>query len=1104
MPRTNFPHPSTRSIVSTGENWNDALKTAASRARWFAPIYVITWFLLANYLLIQLFVAAILQQLDESETARAEEQERRFAAAWKHEAQKRRARAARRARERDSQATAARQTSELGGSFDARLAAVMAKEDAEGVLRSDDADTASPTGAAAALHDRAAHHRMQSSGGDPSTPGEGLAAEMGGAMPPWRGGAGGGGGGGGVVPTDDMEEEVSDEEPLPTCRVEYDHETDTLRRVPIIWYNRRGSVVMSPPTSPPPALPAPARLRTESSRRAGRVSEPPRPLRVGGSSRFAPVARSLSLSPPATAPTAATDSGAPALHAAVNPLADSGTTAPAPADAPVSSVPLVLAIPASAGVPNMGPRFAMSTAAMPPGPAPLRAGASSGGGGVASLTAPAGRTRSRDAGAQSRGAAIPIPAPEAAVVVVGEHEHEQPSQRAAPAPEEGVTQPRAGSKGHALFGAGVLARPRLTADPERDVEYIMSSSVALKAAHDRLAGSHGTPAPPAVGAGEVRSASAMAALQTAHTASVGAGSAVGTPVGPIRASSDGVRLTSPLASASASRQGHSHASRSAHAAALAARAPGGLEADAEIMRGMLTSRGAAASSSQAGTRPGSAQAGFRAASGGSALGHVAGRTVHSLMAGAAAASSTPSQRVVAAMDAARSVKLADASAAIEDARKRRDANSAGGAPASASAAADAADAAADVLAGGFAAYLPPTLAAAVLHEDVDGVERSVHEGSGSPPISSAVAAAPPGVGMMMASGSMSLDVGGGSMDILALEDMDDITVPPPIPWWCRRCVRPADVEQPGWTHNIMAALAGQGFSLPVGNDKAFGCVPPRNPVRTAARYVIDSWWFDWFMAAVILASVVSLGMEDYDALIRGVIWFRIADAVFTACFLAEMVLKLVADGVLTTPHAYLRSGWNVFDGIIAILSLVDVLAGVRYTAANDISTSARIIRLGRTMRPLKLLERFEATRTLMFALWSGRWEILNAFLILGLVLFAFAVAGRDLFADRMGSCTDVTIVHRADCVGVFADATGTLSVRLWQVPMANFDTISNALSALFETGTLVGWIDTMWRVMDIRLGDPGTGPLYHASAANSWYFVAFIFVCAYIVLRVSE
>lgn len=52
--------------------------------------------------------------------------------------------------------------------------------------------------------------------------------------------------------------------------------------------------------------------------------------------------------------------------------------------------------------------------------------------------------------------------------------------------------------------------------------------------------------------------------------------------------------------------------------------------------------------------------------------------------------------------------------------------------------------------------------------------------------------------------------------------------------------------------------------------------------------------------------------------------------VFTGIFVAEMCLKIIA----LDPYHYFRHGWNVFDSIVALLSLADVL----YTNLSDKSS----------------------------------------------------------------------------------------------------------------------------------------------------------------------
>lgn len=49
-------------------------------------------------------------------------------------------------------------------------------------------------------------------------------------------------------------------------------------------------------------------------------------------------------------------------------------------------------------------------------------------------------------------------------------------------------------------------------------------------------------------------------------------------------------------------------------------------------------------------------------------------------------------------------------------------------------------------------------------------------------------------------------------------------------------------------------------------------------------------------------------------------YFLSSVKVFTCIFTAEMVLKIIA----MDPYYYFQEGWNIFDGIIVTLSLLEV------------------------------------------------------------------------------------------------------------------------------------------------------------------------------------
>lgn len=52
------------------------------------------------------------------------------------------------------------------------------------------------------------------------------------------------------------------------------------------------------------------------------------------------------------------------------------------------------------------------------------------------------------------------------------------------------------------------------------------------------------------------------------------------------------------------------------------------------------------------------------------------------------------------------------------------------------------------------------------------------------------------------------------------------------------------------------------------------------------------------------------------------------DIVFTIIFLLELILKVLADGVILHPRAYLRNPWNWLDSCIVVISLLSSFGSV--------------------------------------------------------------------------------------------------------------------------------------------------------------------------------
>jgi hypothetical protein len=69
---------------------------------------------------------------------------------------------------------------------------------------------------------------------------------------------------------------------------------------------------------------------------------------------------------------------------------------------------------------------------------------------------------------------------------------------------------------------------------------------------------------------------------------------------------------------------------------------------------------------------------------------------------------------------------------------------------------------------------------------------------------------------------------------------------------------------------------------------------------------------------------------------------------------------VVALGLLWGEHAYLQSSWNVLDGLLVLVSLVDIIVAMASAGGAKILGILRVLRLLRTLRPLRWVWRSPA------------------------------------------------------------------------------------------------------------------------------------------------
>lgn len=98
-------------------------------------------------------------------------------------------------------------------------------------------------------------------------------------------------------------------------------------------------------------------------------------------------------------------------------------------------------------------------------------------------------------------------------------------------------------------------------------------------------------------------------------------------------------------------------------------------------------------------------------------------------------------------------------------------------------------------------------------------------------------------------------------------------------------------------------------------------------IRQSCGNLVRKSWFDHSILFFIGLNCVTLAMErpliPPDSFERA--FLSLSNYVFTFVFAIEMMLKVLAVGMFYGSNAYFDSGWNIMDGLLVTVSIVDIL-----------------------------------------------------------------------------------------------------------------------------------------------------------------------------------
>ena len=105
------------------------------------------------------------------------------------------------------------------------------------------------------------------------------------------------------------------------------------------------------------------------------------------------------------------------------------------------------------------------------------------------------------------------------------------------------------------------------------------------------------------------------------------------------------------------------------------------------------------------------------------------------------------------------------------------------------------------------------------------------------------------------------------------------------------------------------------------------------------------------------------------------------------------LFQAIATGLLYGETAYFKSGWNIMDGTLVIISLVDTVMVVMLGSKSKIFGILRVFRLVRALRPLRVINRAPGLKLVVQTLLSSLKPIGNIVLICCTFFIIFGILG---------------------------------------------------------------------------------------------------------------
>ena len=213
-------------------------------------------------------------------------------------------------------------------------------------------------------------------------------------------------------------------------------------------------------------------------------------------------------------------------------------------------------------------------------------------------------------------------------------------------------------------------------------------------------------------------------------------------------------------------------------------------------------------------------------------------------------------------------------------------------------------------------------------------------------------------------------------------------------------------------------------------------------IQSASLRLRNNKIFELFVVSIIILSAVLIGAKTYPIpapFMTALAWL---DFAITLIFLFEISIRFIAE---ENKKRFFHNGWNVFDTLIVVISLVPI-------QDSELALIGRLIRIFRVLRMVSIIPEL---RMLLNSLLRAMPQLGYVLLLIFIIFYIYAAVGTTFFAN--------------------------VNPVLW-------GDIAISLLTLFRVMTFEDWTDVMYETMEVY-------PL-------SWiFYLTFIFLTAFAFLN---